>query len=208
MNYLLRYCTRVQNNFQQLKTKKMIKLENGWYKSETKQLDNIVIVGLLRIKNNFFFENDYLKGNFIIDNTIPTSVIISTTQISLGKNIKSKNGEYLFSLIPIVGNTDLNEKGNNFLTVLLILGFILFLAFVSKVILVLDNSKHSNIYIFSICFITVLIIFGLSYFKIPKFIFGREFESIRSCVFFTKWHLAHVFVSPLPILRARPRYAP
>ncbi len=82
------------------KDNEIIKLRNGWYevhKSKTKKCE---IIGLLKIKQNYFFNNQYLKTEYIIDASIPSSVILSSSPISIGKDIKNKEGQYLFSLIP------------------------------------------------------------------------------------------------------------
>ncbi len=78
----------------------IVHAENGWYRIKYKKHKTLGILGLYRIKNNFFYENNFLKNDFTLDANIPSSAVMSLSPISIGKDIKDKDGHYLFSLIP------------------------------------------------------------------------------------------------------------
>ena len=52
--------------------------QNGWFLPKTIQAGNEKIVGLLRIRTEYSFENDIIKSGFEKDFRIPESVGFST----------------------------------------------------------------------------------------------------------------------------------
>ncbi|MFN5712434.1 MAG: hypothetical protein ACK46S_10470, partial [Bacteroidota bacterium] len=62
-NFLLKICL----------DSKIVKLNNGFFEVRRRQIDNRVIIGLILIKNDFSFNNDYLKDEFAIGFQLPST---------------------------------------------------------------------------------------------------------------------------------------
>lgn len=74
------------------------KLSNGWYLSKTHKAGNKTYIGLLLIKNEYPFENNYLQNTFNKYLAVEDELEISSEQTPETLEIKTKNGEYLFSV--------------------------------------------------------------------------------------------------------------
>lgn len=76
----------------------IIRLQNGYYLVKTENYDNLRISGLLLIKYEYQYENNFLRNEFH-----KTFQFLEDSEISLnekeGIQITSKDGEYLFSII-------------------------------------------------------------------------------------------------------------
>lgn len=70
---------------------------NGWNEVKIDSFSNFVLVGLIKIKNKYSFENEYLRNEFQKDFKIPKEVEITTNSDSDFK-IDDKNGNYVLSL--------------------------------------------------------------------------------------------------------------
>ncbi len=162
------------------KNNKIINLKNGWYQVKTKKNNNIDIVGLLKIKNNYFYENQYLKTKFVINNEIPSSVILSTSPISIGKNIYGKNGKYLFSLIPSQ-NSNIKAYSRELPFIFFFISIVLFLLFFNNLFFKISDKNNSYLantiiafsVIFSILFLTNIVSGG--FLKISNFFTDKIF---------------------------------
>ena len=70
---------------------------NGWHEVRTRTFSNFILIGLIKIKNEYDFENEYLRNEFHKDFNIPDEV-----QITFNKDtdfrIYDKENTYLFSL--------------------------------------------------------------------------------------------------------------
>lgn len=80
----------------------VLKLNNGIYLFTQKKIDDITLLGLILIKNQYPFENDFLSNRFDEDFPIPPSVNITFEKSEETENIFDKNNNYLFSLLPVV----------------------------------------------------------------------------------------------------------
>ena len=77
-----------------------IKLKNGWYQ-QMKWADTAkseIVVGLYPVKNQYPFENKFLKNSFVLGLGIPHNVEISEQKIAGSIPVKSVKGEVLFSV--------------------------------------------------------------------------------------------------------------
>ncbi|NOZ35380.1 MAG: GHKL domain-containing protein [Chlorobi bacterium] len=158
------------------KNKKIIHAQNGWYRSKTKENKETVIICLYRIKNNYFYENKFLKSNFTIGLKIPSSVVVSTSPISVGKNIKDAKGSYLFSLIP--SNNIVDKKPNYELPFFLFVLTLIFLLLAShNLISKTHNREHSYFVSFTIWILNFIVFFIIVKYQFPKFISSSIFFS-------------------------------
>ena len=80
-------------------TKPIIFLQNGWFLPKIIQAGNEVIVGLLRIRTDYGFENDIIKSGFEKDFWIPADVGFTTTPNASDYKIYNSKGTFLFSLV-------------------------------------------------------------------------------------------------------------
>lgn len=150
-------------------TKPIIFLQNGWFLPKRVQTGNETLIGLLRIRTDYGFENDIIKNGFVKDFRIPVDAGFSTARSPAGYNIFNKEGTFLFSLsFPEV-------KSNTLLIIIplvlwssfFILLILLTLGFVKQMV---DKGKHLAgilicLLVFSIFYATVLI------FSVPHVIF-------------------------------------
>ncbi|TAL80763.1 MAG: hypothetical protein EPN88_00925, partial [Bacteroidetes bacterium] len=87
--------------------KSLIFLQNGWFLTKTVEAGNEKIVGLLRLRTDYSFENSIIKSGFEKEFRIAENVGFSTDKDSSEFHIFDKEGDFLFSLIfpEIKGNT-------------------------------------------------------------------------------------------------------
>src|SRR4030042_1062793 len=79
--------------------KPIIFIQNGWFVPRTVQAGNEKIVGLLRVRTDYGFENDIIKNGFEKDFRIPADVGFSTVNNNSDYSIRNSNGTFLFSLV-------------------------------------------------------------------------------------------------------------
>ncbi|MCG3167472.1 MAG: Adaptive-response sensory-kinase SasA [Bacteroidia bacterium] len=74
------------------------KLSNGWYLSKNQKAGNKTYIGLLLIKNEYPFENNYLQNGFNKCLGVEDELEISPEQTPEALEIKTKEGVYLLSV--------------------------------------------------------------------------------------------------------------
>lgn len=79
--------------------KTFIFIQNGWFLSKSVQVGNEKILGLLRIKSDYGFENDIIKNGFVEDFGIPYNTKLSRDRNSSEYQIFARDGTFLFSLL-------------------------------------------------------------------------------------------------------------
>jgi two-component system, NtrC family, nitrogen regulation sensor histidine kinase NtrY len=87
-NFLLKICL----------DSKIVKLNNGLFEVRRKEVNNKVIIGLILIKNDYSFNNEYLKDEYAIGFHLPASTSISETKSNSMYDVFSKEKHYLFTL--------------------------------------------------------------------------------------------------------------
>ena len=158
---------------------KMAKLRNGWFEvmqPPTNASTTKTIIGLVLIKNEYPYQNKYLRNEFqkdfaapaetklITDSTANTFSSLKTTRI-----IHDYNGEYLFSLQFNPANNSISFS--SYLSVFLnLIGFIISILFLKKVCLSFTNriSRNSAVLLF------IFLILVLRYLSI-EFSFPESF---------------------------------
>jgi two-component system nitrogen regulation sensor histidine kinase NtrY len=78
--------------------KPLIFLQNGWFLTRTIEAGNEKIVGLLRIRTDYSFENDIIKSGFEKGFRMPENVGFSTNKNDSEYHIHNNNGDFLFCL--------------------------------------------------------------------------------------------------------------
>lgn len=76
----------------------LIFLQNGWFITKTVKAANEKIIGLLRVRTDFGFENDIVKNGFEKDFKIPGNVGLSIDRNDSAYQVFNNSGAFLFSL--------------------------------------------------------------------------------------------------------------
>ncbi len=77
----------------------LIFVQNGWFLARSIQAGNERIVGLLRLRNDYGFENDIIKNGFLSEFGITGDVGFSTDRAASAYHVASADGSFLFSLV-------------------------------------------------------------------------------------------------------------
>jgi two-component system, NtrC family, nitrogen regulation sensor histidine kinase NtrY len=80
-------------------TKKLLFIHNGWFISKSLQVGNEKFIAMLRIRNDYGFENDIVKSGFTDQFDMPEGTAISFEKSASGFNVTDSDGTWLFSLI-------------------------------------------------------------------------------------------------------------
>ena len=103
----------------------LLVLPNGIFEAQTRVVGNQKLVGLIHIKNNYSYENQYLINRFIHPFNLPSSFKITANNKDTYP-IYDLNNQYLFSVIPS-GDMLFNESQLYFPSLLYLLGFVFLL---------------------------------------------------------------------------------
>jgi len=87
-NFLLKICL----------DSKIVKLNNGFFEVRRKEENSKVIIGLILIKNDYSFNNDYLQDEYAVGFHLPSSTNIVENKSETSHHILSKESHYLFGL--------------------------------------------------------------------------------------------------------------
>ena len=166
----------IEHNFWESPFKNRVKdYQNSWYEIKTLRYKNFIIVGLIKLKDQFQNNNKYLVNEFHNDFNLPASINISRIPLTIGFNIKSKDGDYVFSLVPT--NTFVTENlFSNTISVLYFLSIIFLLLFFNTIFEIVYKSKFSNYWlilfsgiILFIRFLTIILQFPISIYSLKFF---------------------------------------
>ena len=149
--------------------------ENGWFLIKQIQKENKRIIGLQLLKNDYKYQNEYLKNDFQDNFSLNSNIQINRTEGDY--KIYSVNGDYLFSLQMNVA-ARISDKRIYILLLLYLLGLLFFISFLFQAHkYVTRNFKKS--WIFIVTFIVDIIILRLIfvYLKIPNILFESDFFS-------------------------------
>jgi len=192
-------------------SKPLIFLQNGWFLPSIIEEGNEKIVGLLRIRTDYGFENDIVKNGFVKHFSIPQEVKFSTKMSDSRNNVFNSKGDFLFSLV-------FPETGSN--TGYVVIPLILWILFFVMILILIfrmagelaHNGKGTTGVLLSL--LLFILIYGIVLFaKEPSVIFRTGLFSpyifslnslipslghfllisILACLF------AHIFNSFLPI---------
>jgi len=152
-------------------------LSGGWYEIRTKKVSgNIVLVGLIKLRSKYLYQNKYLENGFNPKLEMPSIVRISPVPLAHGKNIKNVSGEYAFSIVPVakvISKTDTSGK----LGLLYFLSFAFLLLYFHSLLVKYEKKPKSGFVFFGV----LLALLGLRYamitYQFPLFLYSlRYFE--------------------------------
>lgn len=84
----------------------LLKLKNGWYELFKYSKNNVVVIGLLLIKNEYNFQNQYLINKFNPLFNLPGHATLSLSPVKGSYPIITSTGGYLFSISYNPNNSD------------------------------------------------------------------------------------------------------
>ena len=156
-------------------TRPLIFLQNGWFLTKSVQAGNEIIVGLMRIRSDYGFENEIIRNGFMKDFGIPENSGFSLNRNASEFQIFSAEGSFLFSLLYP------EEKGKTyfisvplFLWGLFFLSILCFTLYLFRYLIDCERKTVALILcsvIFSIIYLQILI------FKKPSVLFQTELFS-------------------------------
>jgi len=144
----------------------LVQLENGWYVSKSKQINNIKFVGLILIKNQYSFSNDFIKNNFHETYGLPSDYSV-TDNPDDGYGIKDNNGNYLFSLL-LKSKYGYNKTYIILSSVFYLLALLFIFGFIYSVIFKIDSIKKRRIVLFVFSGFLIGIRFLMLNYKLPS----------------------------------------
>ena len=135
------------------------------------------VIGLIHIKNNYSYENQFLENIFIKPFKLPSSFQITIEKDKNSYEIHNLNNQYLFSVVP-TGNKRLIESDLYFTASLYLLGFIfLLIALYRKM-----NDYHEVNFLVKIICLTLILLLIYSIhiiFGIPAILNNLEIFSAK-----------------------------
>lgn len=79
---------------------KLITLPNGIYVAKTRIIGNYRIIGLIHIKNNYSYENQYLENTYVPPFNLPSGFKINIARAANATEIHDLKNQYLFTISP------------------------------------------------------------------------------------------------------------
>ncbi len=117
-------------------TSNVVQLKNGWFLAEKSRVDSTVFIGLFQIKQQYLYENKFLKNGFNKQFGLNINPDINKDLPNKGVAINDVNGQYLFSLIMNQASfiSSVPGKFGLFFILIAIAGTILFAGSILKIV--------------------------------------------------------------------------
>jgi signal transduction histidine kinase len=167
-------------------SQEFIHYNNGWFRVMHSENGNLKAVGLILIKSDFPYQNDYLVNDFQKDFKLPSYCVLDT--IPHNVNINSSEGKFLFS---ISSDTSLVKPAEEHYMAfgLILVSFVAFLLLLFYVYHLFDfYDRYANLLFLAFCFDAVLARVVMMYFEIPGFLYHSEL--------FSPYYFATSVISP------------
>lgn len=159
-------------------TQRVVRLRNGWFESMIRRGEaGRTFVGLLRIKNEYSYENQYLVNSFAPGFRMPPETEIEVGTPSATNSVHSGDGTYLFTVVfKQEGNTGLSIFRIAMNILLTLVGAILIIRFLRKESASLKPALGVRwaalcfvIFIVLLRFLTILIDYPAAFYDLPLF---------------------------------------
>lgn len=160
-------------------------LGNGWFEIRRFTFNNFKICGLIKIKTDFRYQNQYLISEFRTDFNLQSNLIFS---LKAGEyNIYSKEGTFLFSIL-MPEELLMTEKEGFILTALYIITLVLFIVFLFHTYQYIQfRIKNSFLLLFSFIIDLLIFRFVIFHFKIPGILYTMPL--FKPEIFASSWIL-------------------
>jgi len=153
-------------------------LENGWFYTKWRSIDNIVIVGLALIKREYSFENEFIKNYYQEDFNLNPDVNITVLPVPEGVAIKGLDNKYLFSLI-FSAPESIKDGWVKFIRVLYYLAVVFLLIFMFLIIADFNKRFNSNWWLLALLIDLVIIRYLLITLNFSELFFNSELFNPR-----------------------------
>ena len=164
--------------------KGFVKLDNGYYVWERRELGSLKCIALIPLKWNYFIVNDYLKNDFVTDENISFNYDI-TSKSNNAAVITSTEGKGLFYIYE--KHQEINNKYNPIAVALMIIAILFVLFFIHLIASYFSKTKSIFKGGILLLFI-VLLLRTISYFYAIPFNF-RQFEAFDPTIYSTGYVL-------------------
>ncbi len=149
---------------------------NAWYALKTYKFNNYNAVGLILIKKEYSYANQYLKDGFQKSFRLPASILIQIEKSKAVYPVYNQNGDYIFSLV--VNNTlKYPWLKKNLASVFYLLSFVIILFFLTTIIKRVPNPVHRNWTIVAIAFLFLGFRIFQTVFRFPSGLYNNELFS-------------------------------
>jgi len=162
---------------------KLIILPNGIYVAQTRIIGNYEIIGLIHIKNNYSYENQFLENSYVSPFKLPSGYKINISRATNATEIHDSKNQYLFTVLPSTEEA-YGEVKLYIPAILYLLGFIILL------ILLYRKTEHYKSKYFAVKMVLLLAVLAGIYwvhiqFKIPAILshiglFSAQFYAISN----------------------------
>ncbi len=156
---------------------RVIELSNGWYEIREQKHEDIALIGFIKLKNKFSFQNKYLENYFRKELEVPSSMKISEIPVSHGVNIKDSSGEYVLSLVP-VNKVNPETSYAELACIFYFLSFAFLLLYLSHLFLKISEKKNSVYFLLGITFVILIARHFMIEYKFPFFIYSLSFFNV------------------------------
>lgn len=167
---------------------RLLILPNGIYAVQRKIVGTNELIGLVHIKNNYTYENQFLENDFVAPFDLPAGYKIISGKDKNALEVCDLNNEYLFSVLP-GGPNLLNESQLYFPALLYLLGFLFLLMSIYRMI---KKYRYKNFIL-----LMLLVLAALSAIYAVHFIFRIPVLLNQFLVFSAKYYAASKWVPSL-----------
>jgi two-component system nitrogen regulation sensor histidine kinase NtrY len=148
---------------------------NTWFRPLLFEKGNGIVIGLIRLKHEYTYENKFLKNGYERGfNMLPT-VTLTDPEAQMGTIIYDQSGKALFSLDP--GDKPYRKFPGYLISGFYFAGLIFILLFFSKCLAMLPGQREKRIAILGLGVLLILINFSLVLFRVPAVVFTSELFS-------------------------------
>ncbi len=152
----------------------LLNIGNGWFIVRKETIQDGYIVGLLRIKNSYSYENIFLDNSFRDELRIPATVKISIDPTPYGTIIRDNNGKDSFWLVPVSNVSPTNSFGG-WLSLLYILSFAFLLLYINEMYKQIAEQKNGEWLLLGLTVLLLVARAVMVKFKFPFFIYSLLF---------------------------------
>ncbi|MDF2437871.1 MAG: hypothetical protein K0Q95_2247 [Bacteroidota bacterium] len=149
---------------------RMAKLRNGWFEvrnPHTNSTTTRTIVGLVKIKNEYPYQNKYLVNEFQKDFSLSAETTLITDDPDAGNGIKNIENEYLFSLRFDPANSSVSFWSYVSL-ILNLTGFCLLIVFIRRMLFLFQQKTGKNAALAGFAFILIVLRYLSIRFSFPE----------------------------------------
>ncbi len=132
----------------------LLVLPNGIFEAQMRIVGNYQLIGLIHIKNNYSYENQFLQNSFIPPFKLPPGFKIITGENKNAYEIYDITKQYLFSVMP-AGSAMFNASQLYFPAFMFLLGFVFLLIAIYRTI---ANYRGNNFMVVMPALLIVLVV--------------------------------------------------